>query len=76
MSKYDAPDLPLEPPEEKPIGYCCACKDEVYGEALVLPDGRLLCAECVKVLADGSMQQLALMVGCEYTNREVLPYGD
>ena len=30
MSYWDVPERPLEPPEDKPIGYCDCCGGEVY----------------------------------------------
>lgn len=30
MPKYNEPELPLDPPEEKEIGFCKCCGGEVY----------------------------------------------
>lgn len=47
MQRYSDPELPVDPPEEKEIGFCKCCGGEVYASEnyCVDEDGRLYHAD-------------------------------
>lgn len=55
--RWDFPELPLEPPEDKPVGYCAHCGQEIYeGETVYDIDGELIHEDC---LADFAAEYFA-----------------
>lgn len=52
MSYWDVPERPLEPPEDKPAGYCGFCGGEVYeGDTVYRIDGQLIHENCLEDFA-------------------------
>ena len=56
MSYWDVPERPLEPPEDKPVGYCGFCGGEVYGgDTVYRIDGQLIHEDCLgDIVAEAS----------------------
>ena len=64
------PELPLEPPEDKIIGYCAQCGGEIYaGNPVYLCDEGMVHVDCVLEHIEQAMSRQEIASLCGYRSR-------